>query len=180
MVVSYSKGLSKSFKNIYNRIGIQVNFRGGNAIKSLLMAPKDRDNITLKSELINKYRCNRLECAEDYLGESARNFGERLMEHFRMPSLIYDYATTSEHHTKFDNFSIVGRESRTITRTIMEAMFTRVNDPSINRTISKYHLPHIWDEVLINTPYLHLKQTLLLDQLGPLHRVHNISPTVAQ
>ena len=33
---------------------------------------------------------------------------------------------------------------------VAEALYIRVNNPSLNRNIGKYHLPHIWDEVLLN------------------------------
>ena len=36
-------------------------------------------------------------------------------------------------------------------------IFIRVNNPSLNKNIGKYHLPHIWDEVLFNIPELKLK-----------------------
>ena len=35
-------------------------------------------------------------------------------------------------------------------RTIKEALYIRVNDASLNRIVGKYHLPHVWDEVLFN------------------------------
>ena len=40
---------------------------------------------------------------------------------------------------------------------IKESMFIRVNNPSLNKNIGKYHLPHVWDEVLINNIELKLK-----------------------
>ena len=43
-----------------------------------------------------------------------------------------------------------------VMRTIKEALYIRVNDPSLNRNIGKYHLPHVWDEVLFNIPELRL------------------------
>ena len=43
-----------------------------------------------------------------------------------------------------------------IARTIKEAMFIRVNDSSFNRNIGKFQPSHIWNEVLFNTPDLHL------------------------
>ena len=46
-----------------------------------------------------------------------------------------------------DNFEIVGREGQNLLRTIKEALYIRVNNPSLNKNIGKYHLPHIWDEV---------------------------------
>ena len=42
-------------------------------------------------------------------------------------------------------------------RTIKEVLYIRVNYPSLNKNIGKYHLPHIWDEVLFNTSELKLK-----------------------
>ena len=42
-------------------------------------------------------------------------------------------------------------------RTIKEAIYIRVNDPSLNRNVDKYHLPHVWDEVLADISELKLK-----------------------
>ena len=46
----------------------------------------DRENIMQKSRVIYRYKCDWLECDEEYIGESARTFGERLKEHSRAPS----------------------------------------------------------------------------------------------
>ena len=45
MVLPYVKGLSESLKNICNKHGVHVYYKGGNTIKGLLMAPKDKDHI---------------------------------------------------------------------------------------------------------------------------------------
>ena len=37
------------------------------------------------------------------------------------------------------------------------AIYIRVNNPSLNKNIGKYHLPHIWDKVLNNITELKLK-----------------------
>ena len=122
------------------------------------MAPKDKDHILKKSGVIYKYTCNKVECDEEYIGESARLFAERFKEHQKAPSPIYDHSIRSGHEVNIDNFSIVGREDQNLTRTIKEALYIRVNNPSLNKNIGKYHLPHIWDEVLCNSPELKLKQ----------------------
>ena len=64
---------------------------------------------------------------------------------------------TTGHNISIENFEIVGREDQNLMRTIKEALYIRVNDPSLNRNIGKYHLPHIWDEVLLNISELKLK-----------------------
>ena len=78
-------------------------------------------------------------------------------EHQKAPSPIFDHCNTSGHKVTINNFTIVGREDQNLTRAIKEALFIRVNDPSLNRSIGKYHLPHIWDEVLHTTSELKLK-----------------------
>ena len=101
--------------------------------------------------------CDRLECNEEYIGESARTFGERFKEHLKPPSPIYDHSNTTGHTTTMENFSIVGREDQNLIRLIKESVYIRVSNPSLNRNIGKYHLPHIWDEVLLNSTELKLK-----------------------
>ena len=104
-------------------------FKGGTTIKNLLMAPKDKDPIQKKSGVI----------------------------YLKAPSPIFDHLNITGHNVPIDNFSIVGREDQNLIRTIKEALYIRVNYPSLNKNVGKYHLPHIWDEVLFNTSELKLK-----------------------
>ena len=157
IVVPYMKGLSETCKNICRRHGVEVYFKGGRTIRDLLVHPKDKDTILKKSGVIYKYSCGRVDCGEEYIGESGRTFGERYREHMRSPSPIMDCHNTTGHEVSLDNFTIVGREDNNIARNIKETIFVRVNDPSLNRNIGKFQLSHIWDEVLARSPELHLK-----------------------
>ena len=157
MVLPYVKGLSESMKNVGKKHGIQKCFRGGNTIKRLLMTPKDKYHISKKCSIIYRFKCNRVECDDEYIGESSRTFGERFKEHLRAPSPIFDHYNITGHETSIENFSIVGREDQNLIRAIKEAIYIRVDSPSLNRNIGKYHLPHIWDEVLLNNSELKLK-----------------------
>ena len=85
MVVPYHEGLSKRIKKSCKKFGIQVYFKEGQTIKSLLMAPKDEDPITNKSGVIYRYKCNEDGYEEEYIGESARTFAERSKEHQKPP-----------------------------------------------------------------------------------------------
>ena len=48
-------------------------------------------------------------------------------------------------------------KDQNLMRTIKEALYIKVKNPSPNRYIGKYHLPLIWDEVLLNILELNLK-----------------------
>ena len=142
---------------ICGKHGVQVYFKGGSTIKSLLVAPKDQDPILKKSGVIYRYKCGRVDCDEEYIGESSRTFGERFREHQKAPSLIYDHSNITGHQVTIDNFNTVGREDQNPSRAIKEALYIRVKNPSLNRNIGRYHLPHILDEVLLNTSEIKLK-----------------------
>ena len=157
-VVPYMKGLSESCKNICRRHGIEMHFKGANTIRQLLVHPKDKDNILKKSGVIYRYKCGRVDCEDEYIGESGTTYAERFREHLRALSPIHDHYKTTGHEMSLDNFSIVGRDDQSTTRAIREAMLIRVNDPSLNRKIGKYQLAHTWDEVMVKSPELQLKQ----------------------
>ena len=134
ITVPYNKGLSESFKNIGRKYGIQVHFKSGKTLKYELVATKDKDHITKKSCIIYRFKCDRLECDEEYIGETSRTFGERYKEHLKAPSPIHDHSNISGHTTSLDNFSIVGMEEQNLSRLIKESMFIRVNGPSLKET----------------------------------------------
>ena len=74
--------------------------------------------------MIYRYTGGRVDCEDEYIGESGRTFAERYRMHMTAPSPIYDHYNTIGHEVSLDNFSIVGREDQSMTRTI------RVNDQS--------------------------------------------------
>ena len=76
----------------------------------------------------------------------------------RAPSPIHDHHNITGHDLFLDNFSIVDKQDQSIARIIKEGILIRVNDPSLNRNIGKYQLPHIWDEVLVKSPELNLNK----------------------
>ena len=86
IVVPYIHGLGERFIRTCNNRRIQVHFKGTNTMKTLLMAPKDRDDKLQKSGVIYKFKCPHINCPEEYIGESGRTFGDRLKGHLRAPS----------------------------------------------------------------------------------------------
>ena len=80
------------------------------------------------------------------------------------------HSHSTGHPASPECFTIVDRESQGVTRNIKEAMYIHVNDPSPNRNLGKYQLPHIWNEVSQNTTSLQLNyQHYHLPPHGPPH-----------
>ena len=112
-----TKDLVKVLK-VGEKYDIQVHFKSGRTIKDELVAPKDKDHITKKSGIIYRFKCDRLECDEEYIGETSRTFGERFRKHLKAPSPIHDHSNTSGHTTTLENFKVVGREEQNLSRLI--------------------------------------------------------------
>ena len=60
-------------------------------------------------------------------------------------------------NNKNNYFQKIGR-GHGLARNIKESIFIRVNNPTLNRKIGKFNLPHIWNRVLLNTSGLNLKR----------------------
>ena len=111
-----------------------MHFRGGRTIKNLLVKPKDRDTIWQKSGVIHRNKCGRVNCEEEYIGESGKTFAERNKEHMKAPSPIHDHHNTTGHYI---STSALWAEDKYLARSIKEAILIRVNDPFLNRNIGK-------------------------------------------
>ena len=101
--------------------------------------------------MIYWFKCDSIDCEEEYIGESARTFGERYKEHLKAPSLIYEHQNTG-HTTLVENFRKIGSHDHNRARAVKEAMYIRVNNPTLNRNIGKYNLAHLWDGILHSIP----------------------------
>ena len=141
-------------RTFVKNMGVAVYFKGGQTLMNILVSPKDKDTMTNKSSVICSYSCEKIDCDEEYIGESGRTFGERFKEHLKAPSPIFVHQSSSGHETSMENFKIIGREENSLARTIKEAMYIRVNNPTFNTNIGKYNLPHIWDKILFTLPEL--------------------------
>ena len=121
--------------------------------------------------VIYHFKCPHINCPEAYIGESGRALGERIKEHLNAPSPIHQHCSSTGHPLSPKYFNIIHRETQGSSRNIREAMFIHVNDPSLNRNLGKYQLPHVWDNILQDTPALQLKQSNLtpypIPPLGP-------------
>ena len=104
------------------------------------------------------YSWDKIDCDEEYIRESSRTFGETFGEYLKAPSPIYDHYSNSGHITSIENFKIIGREGNNMARAIKEAIYIRVNNPTLNRNIEKYKLPHIWVRVLYSIPVLKINK----------------------
>ena len=160
-MVPFIPGTSEKFKKLCKNKGIQVHYKGTNTLRTLLGNPKDKDPKINQSGIIYHYKCPQINCPSAYIGESGRSLGDRVKEHFKVPSPIHLHSTTTGHPMDPEQFKIVHKEVNSHSRIIKEAMFICIQDPTLNRNLGKYQLPHIWDHLLQVSPTLQLKPSSL-------------------
>ena len=136
-MVPYIKGTSEKFKRLCKSKGIQVHFKGTNTLRTQSVNLKDKDLKIHKSGIIYHYKCPHINCPEAYIGESGRALGERIKEHLKALSPIFHHSTSTEHPLDSENFSIIHKEVHSHSRTIKEAMFIHVNDPTLQQKSRK-------------------------------------------
>ena len=160
-MVSFIPGTSEKFKRLCKAKGIQVHYKGTNTLRTLLGNLKDKDPKTHKSGIIYHYKCPHINFPDAYIGESGRDLGDRVKEHLKAPSPIHQHSTTTGHPLDLDLFNIIHKEVHSHSRTIKEAMFICIHEPTLNRNLGKYQLPHTWDNLLQASPMLQLKPSSL-------------------
>ena len=176
-MVPYIQGTSERFKILFTTRGIQAHFKGTNILRTQLVNPKDKDPKTHKSGIIYHYKYPHINCPEAYIEESGRRvLLERGKEHLKAPSPIFHHSASTGHPLDSDNFNIIHKEVHSHSRTIKEAMFICVNDPTLNRNLGKYQLPHIWDSILQASPMLQLKPSSLPTFPTPFSHKHHYPP----
>ena len=67
IVISYVEGICKGIK-ILGMCSINTYFKGNRTIKNILVSPKEKDPIQHESGIIYWYKCDRVNCDEEYIG----------------------------------------------------------------------------------------------------------------
>ena len=83
-----------------------------------LVALKDKDTIQQNIGVIYWFRCSRLDCDEEYTGESSRTFVERYKEHLKASSPTFKHQSNTGHNKILEDSSIVGREGQNFARSL--------------------------------------------------------------
>ena len=160
-VVPYMPRIGDKFKKVCKNKGIQVHYKGTNTLRTLLGSPKDKGPKNNQTGIIYHYKCPQINCPSAYIGDSGRSLRERVKEHFKAPSPIHLHSTTTGHPMELEQFNIVHKEVNSHSRTIKEAIFSHIQDPTLNRNMEKYQLPHIWDHLQQASPTLQCKPSSL-------------------
>ena len=157
VVLLYIKGVSEALKRTYSAYGIRVAFKPTQTLRQLLVSPKDKTEKKDTAGPIYYIRCQgqtqRSQCTESYINETERSLKTRFLEH-RSPSSTssevsqHIHIESPDHHVELEEVKILDREQRYFERGVKEAIYIRVNQPSLNKDWGWYKLPRVYDPIL--------------------------------
>ena len=157
IVIPYVSGVSEKLRRIFNKHNIPVFFKPSNTLRQKLVHPKDRTPHTQKSNLVYAVQCSQ-ECKDQYIGETKQPLNKRMAQHRRanssgQDSAVYLHLKEKTHSFDDNNVQILDREDRWFERGVKEAIYVKVEKPSLNRGGGLRHqLSPIYNAVLSSVP----------------------------
>ena len=131
-------------------MAIQVCFKGVNALKSLLMHPKDKVPNDQKKDIVYHWKCQADGCKSSYIVETSRSLGESAKEHSKLATSAVHKHCTDFHHPlpSISNFTIIDKDPSQITQEAKEPIHIWRLDPDPNRNIGNMFISHCFDPLI--------------------------------
>ncbi|XP_072042908.1 uncharacterized protein [Amphiura filiformis] len=157
IVLPYIKGTSEALRRTFSNYGVRVCFKPTQTLRQLLVSPKDK---TEKEDIAGPVyfipcqgKTLKGQCSESYIGETERSLKARFLEHRRPSSSSSEvskhiHIESPGHQVDLEQVKILDREPKYFERGVKEAIYIRVNQPSLNRDGGRYQLPRVYDQVL--------------------------------
>ncbi len=139
VTLPYVGGITEQITWLIRNTGVAAHARPHNTIRSLLVAPKDKDKAEDKCGVVYNLSCS--DCDAEYVGETERALKQRLKEHVKDSSPVGHHMGFHKHKLDAENIKIVDRESRWFQRGVREALHIRSRSPSLNRDRGRQNIP---------------------------------------
>ena len=126
-----------------------------NTLRSKLVKVKDKQPKDKQSNLVYGLVCGEKVCKESYVGETKQALKARANQHRRpstneaQNSAVYLRIKETGHSFNIKDATILDKEEQWHRRGIMEAIWERVEEPSLNKKEGlRYNLSHAWDRAI--------------------------------
>ena len=140
VTIPYVAGLSERLKNTYKTFGITTSYKPSNTLRSKLVNVKDKQPKEKRSNVVYGITCANAGCDNSYVGETKQSLKTRANQHRRpssneaQNSAVFIHLKDSGHNFAFEDVRILDREDKWHERGVKEAIWERVEQPSLNKT----------------------------------------------
>ena len=105
VTLPYMGGITEPISRLIRKAGVAVHSKPHTTIRSILVAPKDRDDPVDKCGVVYHLTCQ--DCDAHYIGETERALKTRLKEHNRDSSPVGHHMYFHQHKLDTDNIKIL-------------------------------------------------------------------------
>ena len=150
-------GISERIKTAMNKHGIQTAFRPHCTLRKHLVHVKDKTSKEKTSNIVYGVQCHEShDCREAYIGETKQALRARMKQHRRpsaageaFDSAVFTHLQQSSHSFNTNDVVILDREDRWFERGVKEAVWERVEEPSLNKRGGlRFKLSRAWDRAV--------------------------------
>ena len=159
VTIPYSAGLSEKIKNTYKSFAIAASYKPVNNLRSKLVHVKDKTPRDKQCNVVYGLKCSDAGCDESYVGETKQSIKARFNQHRRgsskenQDSAVFTHSKHSGHQFNSDDIIILDKEEKWFERGVKEAIWERVEKPSLNKKGGlRVLLSHAWDPILKQLP----------------------------
>ena len=109
ITLPYVGHTSDAIARILRKAGVMVHLKPYNTIRSYLVHPKDKVELTERAGLVYYIQCGG--CSASYVGETERNLQKRIKEHHRTTSPVGHHLNYNKHPFNNDNVKVLHQET---------------------------------------------------------------------
>ncbi|XP_041472626.1 uncharacterized protein LOC121421891 [Lytechinus variegatus] len=156
VTIPYVAGLSERISRTFGRFGISTSHKPHRTLRQLLVHVKDQPVKDKKRNVVYGIRCEQRECQDSYIGETQQSLRARMYQHRKSTGLaaipesaVFTHLNATGHTFNNKDVVILDKESRWFERGVKEAIWERVEKPTLNRRGGlRFQLSHAWDRIL--------------------------------
>ena len=134
VTLPYIGGVTEPISRLIRKTGVAAYAKPHTTIRSILVAPKDKDNPQNKCGVEYQLTCH--DCEASYIGETERALKQRLKEHKKDSSPVGHHMGYKKHKVDSQNIRIIDRDSRWFQRGFRE----QSRSPTLNRDRGRNNL----------------------------------------
>ncbi len=131
--------MTEPISRLIRKTGVAAHAKPHTTIRSILVAPKDKDHPQDKCGVVYQLTCQ--DCESSYIGETERALKQRLKEHLKDSSPVGHHMVYTKHKVDTQNIRIIDRDSRWF----REAIQIRSRSPTLNRDRGRHNLPSVYN-----------------------------------
>ena len=155
VTIPYVACTSERIKKNFKSYGISSSFKPINTLRGKLVHVKDKQAKDKQSNVVYGLTCAEKDCKESYVGETKQSLRARVNQHRRpssseaQNSAVYTHIKNSGHIFNPEEVVVLDKEERWFERGVREAIWERVEQPSLNKKGGlRFLLSHAWDRAL--------------------------------